>query len=387
MEKKVVELVILPEDEESGVSAISLVDRPAIEVNFMYFKKEEPVKMEADTSGLAPYVDPGDDLKPIEEVYSEYQLETMIELAKTLGVPGENVKNDKEKFNKVVDETFAEGDITYLYRYTSSNTASNSRTFCAAMMSIDRYFTRKEILTLDDMNNGFGPGVGGGRYNVFKYKGGSNCQHYWAKYRAVEINGSYLVTPVEPETSEEMIAATAPRTFNGRGFVKRPERSLPPLAGHSAFHFADEDKRIIVSPAMIPDKEIFRLDEEGNEYFVTFTPETILEISQKFMQQARTNETNVDHNESLDAGSYIFESWIVETETDKAITKYGFDVPIGTWMVMMKITDDAVWDMVKSGKVHGLSVEGAFIEAEELESQKKYERIRDLIQEAEPNDL
>lgn len=42
--KKVIELTILPEDQDSGVTAISLVDRPAIEVNFVYFKKQEMVE-------------------------------------------------------------------------------------------------------------------------------------------------------------------------------------------------------------------------------------------------------------------------------------------------------------------------------------------------------
>jgi hypothetical protein len=42
--KKLIELGILPEMEESGVQKISLVEHPAIEVNFMYFKKEEFVE-------------------------------------------------------------------------------------------------------------------------------------------------------------------------------------------------------------------------------------------------------------------------------------------------------------------------------------------------------
>ena len=380
---KVIELVILPEDNESGVTAISLVDRPAIEVNFIYFKKEEPAEPKIEDFD----VDDLDIPESIESVYTPYELETMIELAKTLGVPGNEVEVSKEKFSKLVKETLAEEEVRYLYRYRSSGVAGNSRTFCAAMETIDRYFTRDEILILDDMNNEFGPGVGGGRYNVFKYKGGSNCQHYWQKYKAVKVNDSYLVTPSEPSNATERLARTAPRTLMGRGFVKRPERNLPPLSGHSAFHFADEDKHILVSPIMIPNMEIVRLDDEGNEYFVKFSPETILEISQKFMKEARTNETNIDHKDSIDAGSYLFESWIVETETDKAITKYGFDVPLGTWMGMFKVEDPIVWDMVKSGKLQGVSVEGFFIDAEELDAQKKYEKIRALINEAGPDEI
>ena len=40
MEKKIIDLEIIDELEDSGVDAIALVDNPAIEKNFMYFKKE-----------------------------------------------------------------------------------------------------------------------------------------------------------------------------------------------------------------------------------------------------------------------------------------------------------------------------------------------------------
>lgn len=48
--KKLVELGILSEDENSGVSAISLVENPAIEVDFLYFKSEKFVKPSAGES-------------------------------------------------------------------------------------------------------------------------------------------------------------------------------------------------------------------------------------------------------------------------------------------------------------------------------------------------
>ena len=379
----VIELTILAGDEESGVTAISLVDRPAIEVNFIYFKSEEvvePIIEEFTEEDLdIPY--------DISSIYTDYEIETMIELAKTLGVSGNDVHMNKEKFSKMVNETLAETEVTYLYKYTSSNVASKTRTFCSAMESINRYFTKEEILTLDNLNTGFGPGVGGGRYNVFKYKGGANCQHYWAKYKAIKYKDNYFITPSEPLNAEERLAGTAPRTLSGRGYVKNPQRGLPPLAGNVAFHFADEDKRIIVSPIMIPDIDILRYDDNGEEYFVKFSPDTIAQVAEKFMKQARTNETNIDHTASVNAGSYLFESWIIETETDKAITKYGFDLPIGTWVGKFKVEDNTTWSRVKSGELRGLSVEGFFIDAEELDAKNRYETIRKLIDEVDSNEI
>ena len=38
--------------------------------------------------------------------------------------------------------------------------------------------------------------------------------------------------------------------------------------------------------------------------------------------------------------------------------KYGMDLPIGTWMVSMKVNNDEVWnDYVKTGLVKGFSIE------------------------------
>ena len=50
MEKKIIDLEIIDELEDSGVDAIALVDNPAIEKNFMYFKKEVFVEPNAGES-------------------------------------------------------------------------------------------------------------------------------------------------------------------------------------------------------------------------------------------------------------------------------------------------------------------------------------------------
>lgn len=366
MEKpKVIELTIRPDYENLGVQAIALVEDPAIEVNFLYFN-EEPHQLEPEDT-LEDFPD-----ESIETVYTDYELGTMIELAKVIGRTEEELLSSGNKYAK-------KPNTEIVYRYQSSGVAGNSRSFCSALMAANRYYTREEISMLDDINDEFGPGVGGGRYNVFKFKGGANCQHVWQKYEVVQADGRLTITLAQPTTAEERLAATAPRTRQGRGFVKNPQRGLSPLPGRVAFQFADEEKRIIVSPIMIPGKEIIRYDMNNEPYYVVFTAETIREIAMRYMKQARTNDTNINHISSADAGSYLYESWLVETDSDKAITKYGFDVPIGTWCGTFRIDDDKVWAKVKAGELRGVSVEGAFIAAEELENKKVYDKIKDII--------
>ena len=85
----------------------------------------------------------------------------------------------------------------------------------------------------------------------------------------------------------------------------------------------------------------------------------------------------------------VFESWIVEdTKMDKS-AKYGLEVPVGTWIISMKVENDEVWnDYVKSGKVKGFSIEGYFAdkatikkseELSEIEAQKKLDQILSLL--------
>lgn len=273
----------------------------------------------------------------------------------------------------------------FVWKYKSSRVAGNSRNFCSTLMSLNRYYNREEIALMDSLNSEFAPG-GSGSYSIFKYKGGANCQHYWEKYEIVEsAEGRVTVTPVETNGSNiESVANTAIRTNTGRGYLKSPQKNLPGLSGHEGFSsvlkFADEEQKIIVGCAMIPDMEIPRLDKKGNKYWVTFSEETIAEIQKKFMKEARTNEVNQDHKENLYADTYVYESWLVEDpKTDKANTVYGFDVPKGAWMVKMQVEDPKVWQRVKNGELKGLSVEGAFSDLEEIESMKRYYKIKKIL--------
>ena len=431
MEKKIIDLGIIPELEVSGVKKISLVEEPAIELDFLYFKKENFVtpnageskdeflgrcipyvinegkdedqaaaicysylEMEIDTSNLTPYVDQVGPKKKIDDLLTPEQLETILEMASVLGVHESEVDyvsafqfalNPKDaEYTPARTITKADGEEV-VYKYRSSNVASNTRQFCSRMMGLSRFYTREEIDALDTFNEEFGPGVGGGRYSIFKYKGGANCQHYWQKFIAQRVGRRLQVTEAAPDDNIQRLAQTAPRATQGRGFVKRPQRNLAPLAGNSAFsklqfNFADEEQKVVVGPAMLPNISIPRKDEEtGDIYYVKFSEETIKEIAMKYMKEARTNETNTDH-EVNKAGAYIFESWIVEDpKTDKANTVYGYDVPKGTWMVKMKVDDKETWRRIKNGSLRGFSVEGSFSDMEEIEDRRRYEKILNIL--------
>jgi len=124
----------------------------------------------------------------------------------------------------------------------------------------------------------------------------------------------------------------------------------------------DDEKRIVVGPAMVPDLKIFRKDSKGNPYFVFFSSKTIKMIMEKYMRNKYTDNNDENHNGNAVKDVYVIESWIKEDMEDKS-NKYGYsELPIGTWFVSMKVRNDEVWQKVKKGELNGFSVSGYFEE-------------------------
>ena len=120
----------------------------------------------------------------------------------------------------------------------------------------------------------------------------------------------------------------------------------------------DEEQGIIVSPALIPDKKIYRFDPYTNEeYYVYFTKETIRKLAEGFLLNNKQNNVTEQHENPINGIKLIF-SWIVENEHDPIITKYGYNVPVGTWVVSYKIENEDVKKKIKEGQINGISIEG-----------------------------
>lgn len=131
------------------------------------------------------------------------------------------------------------------------------------------------------------------------------------------------------------------------------------------------EKRVLMGPALIPNKTIYRRNEEG-EYYIYFSRDTVRKASELFLSEGNQNKSTMEHSYELQ-GLSVVESWIVESEQDKS-RAYGFDVPIGTWMVSMKVYNDQVWEeFVKEGRVKGFSIEGYFADKVNMATQQKQE--------------
>jgi hypothetical protein len=135
------------------------------------------------------------------------------------------------------------------------------------------------------------------------------------------------------------------------------------------FAKVDEEKRMLVSPALIPNKQIFRYDPNtDSEYYVYFSPETVRKASELYLKHNNHHKATYEHQDRV-SGVLTVESWIKEGESDKS-KLYGYDLPNGTWFVKMKITNDELWSKVKGGELKGLSIEGYFTDKMEKMSEK-----------------
>ena len=127
-----------------------------------------------------------------------------------------------------------------------------------------------------------------------------------------------------------------------------------------SFKEIDEEKRIAVGVAMVPNQKILRKDAEGNNFFVFFTEDTVRASMEKYFKLSNQTSGTVEHNYTVE-GVTVVESWIIEDpKMDKAVALGFSELPKGSWMISYKVDNDELWGDIKSGKVKGFSIEGFF---------------------------
>ena len=165
----------------------------------------------------------------------------------------------------------------------------------------------------------------------------------------------YKIT-IDPEYSDgeelgiEQIAFTSTPAIITKGMA---------FDEHKKLFFSDDLKYRVVAPAMIP-MEIYRNDENDEEYYVEFTAEAIEQMHSKFMKDlSNRNVFNLEHDTDKTVPAYVLEAWIVEDpKKDKAYSSYGIEVPKGTLMVTAQVTDKDYYNELVKNEQIGFSIEG-----------------------------
>ena len=155
------------------------------------------------------------------------------------------------------------------------------------------------------------------------------------------------------------------------------------------FSKIDEEKRMLISPALIPNKQIFRYNPNtDSEYYVYFSTDTVRKASELYLKYNNHHKATYQHQDRV-AGVLTVESWIKEGDQDKS-KMYGYDLPNGTWFVKMKIENKDLWEKIKAGELKGLSIEGYFVDKMEKMSktvtdEEIVEAYNELVKEGKIN--
>ena len=127
------------------------------------------------------------------------------------------------------------------------------------------------------------------------------------------------------------------------------------------FAKVDEEKRELIAPALIPNKQIYRYDANtDSDYYVYFSKDTVKNAAYSYLKHNNHHKATYQHEQRV-SGVLTVESWIKEGDSDKS-KLYGFDLADGTWFVKMKIENDDLWQKIKEGELKGLSIEGFFVD-------------------------
>jgi hypothetical protein len=141
----------------------------------------------------------------------------------------------------------------------------------------------------------------------------------------------------------------------------------------------DKERRILMGAALIPNKPIYRRNKE-QEFYIFFSKDTVVKASQLYLKNGRQGKATLEHQKDI-SGMTVVESWLIEDEVHDKSRKYGLNMPLGTWMVSMKVDNDEIWnDYVKTGKVKGFSIEGYFADKLQRPQDKS---IKDQLAEIE----
>jgi len=232
------------------------------------------------------------------------------------------------------------GNYKILYQYNGPKDSRN-RTFCRRLLDLDLLFRKEDIqkMSITGANDEFGI------YDIFTYKGSFGCRHRWTKkyvYAKNEV-GLLEVAGLLLDQAGDNIRE-AERQFSSQKYT----------------FSLDDDKQIVVGPLMIPNKLIFRVDEDDVPYQVYFSKDTVKAIAEKMMKKKLLDRVNLEHDEDSPVDGYMLESWIVEDVNKDKQQLYGMEYPVGSWMGAYKVEDKDTWQKVKDGVVNGFSIEGYF---------------------------
>ena len=215
-------------------------------------EEETGVKLSDEELALVgkPLIDLGEDedlqnWQLIDKVKVDYddeeRLDKMIGLANT-GSAKSNAKSSQDGEVEKGDEVMK---FKVRYKYMPERFDDETREFCRLMVQAGKIYRKEDIMSMKDkkVNPGWGP-RGADTYDIWLYKGGGSCRHYWERrtYMSVDVqpdvknpNSEISVNEAKragftPETNDSKVAKRT-RDQKNRGFLKPKNFKTPKSKG------------------------------------------------------------------------------------------------------------------------------------------------------------
>ena len=159
-----------------------------------------------------------------------------IELAST----GRALPSRKSEQDGISKKTYDYYRVRYVYAEDNFLTrkSNKKRTFCTQMMGVKKLYRKEDIERMSKLpvNKGFGPKGKSDTYDIFLFKGGANCHHFWLRqiYRTVigeskttKIDDAELIGYTKARSEgftakkNDKRVAIAPKRMKNNGFIKK----------------------------------------------------------------------------------------------------------------------------------------------------------------------
>ena len=121
------------------------------------------------------------------------------------------------------------------YRYAGAPSQSNQREFCTQVLNANRFYRAEDLNKKSTANSKFAPS-GDTSYNIFLYKGGVNCKHWWERViflkednQRISVNKAVkMILELEPSERADAKWETNPKQVAQIGEKKNNYWSLTP---------------------------------------------------------------------------------------------------------------------------------------------------------------
>ena len=125
------------------------------------------------------------------------------------------------------------------------------------------------------------------------------------------------------------------------------------------YNVESDEKRQVFGLVMSADMPIYRRDDNGFEYYITYSKETIALMAEKYLKMSMQNNVDTQHSFELEDG--IFMNQFFVKDTGKGVSPKGYeDYKDGSLFAQFHIANDSVWNEVKKGTYKGFSLAGVF---------------------------